>query len=375
MSAKKVRLGVVGCGGFGMFAVQQFIQDPRIELAAIGGTTRREAEKIAARYGVEHTSDAAAVFDNPDVDLVYINTPPSLHAPQCEAALAAGKHVIVEKPLAVKLSDGERLVRLAESKGLVCVANLMQRYNPVTQRVAAVLESGALGEPLYASLENHAVDEGLATEHWFWDLDISGGIFIEHGVHFFDLAAWWFGDLKILSAGASQRPSDDKYDQVWCDARSGSGALFRFYHGFNQPSRLERQAWRLTCERGTIEMHGWIPLEIHIEALVTDATTRTLTQLLPGYRLNVYESLGGPAQKVRGHGVWSEVDQKVTIDWSPGIEKHPLYCELLRRMLDDQLTYIADRSHRRMIGEQNGLASLRLAVESTRAAGLPIDVT
>ena len=368
MTENKVRIGVVGCGAFGLFSLQQFIQNPQVEIVMLGGTTREESIRAAERYGIKLVKESNDVLTDKDVDLVYINTPPSLHASQCELALQSGKHVIVEKPLAVDFEDGERLIKLAIEKDLIMVANLMQRYNPVAQRVQEVLASGALGECLYASLENHAVDEGLSTEHWFWNSDISGGIFIEHGVHFFDLANWWLGDLKILSAGQNVTRSDGHVDQVWCDSKTQNGSLCRFYHGFDRTSRLEMQRWVIACELGTLRMEGWIPLDLTVEAIVDNPATKTLTDLLPGYQLNVLDNYGGSSRKTRTHGKWFEVDQKVSITWSPQIDKQSLYCQLLREMLADQLAYYFDRAHVRKITEQNGLESLRLACTATELA-------
>ena len=79
----------------------------------------------------------------------------------------------------------------------------MQRYNPVYDAVDRLIQSGTLGELLHGSFENYASDENLPPEHWFWDRSKSGGIFVEHGVHFFDLFAGWLGP------GRSRRRSVD----------------------------------------------------------------------------------------------------------------------------------------------------------------------
>jgi predicted dehydrogenase len=67
----------------------------------------------------------------------------------------------------------------------------MQRYNPLFGKVSRLVQSRVLGEVLHGSFENYGSDENLPVDHWFWDRSKSGGIFIEHGVHFFDLFAGW----------------------------------------------------------------------------------------------------------------------------------------------------------------------------------------
>ncbi|MDQ3622442.1 MAG: Gfo/Idh/MocA family oxidoreductase [Verrucomicrobiota bacterium] len=73
--------------------------------------------------------------------------------------------------------------------------------------------------------------------HWFWDREKSGGIFIEHGVHFFDLFEWWLGPGKVLAAQQVQRPGSALIEHVSCTVLYRDSALVQFYHGFHQPTR------------------------------------------------------------------------------------------------------------------------------------------
>ena len=123
--------------------------------------------------------------------LVYIATPPFLHYQQSKMALLAGKHVICEKPAALHVKEAEELVRLAKSSNLLYVVNLMQRYNPLYDIVKKIIDEKLLGNFLHGFFENYASDENLKCDHWFWDEEKSGGIFIEHGVHFFDMFSGW----------------------------------------------------------------------------------------------------------------------------------------------------------------------------------------
>ena len=159
----------------------------------MAGTHRPAALAAAARFGVENVDDVGELLRRDDVDVVYIATPPFLHHPQAMAALEAGKHVIVEKPLAMTVAQADELIAAARRRDRLLVANLMQRYNPLFDAVRRLVEARVLGEVLHGSFENYASDENLPAEHWFWDRDKSGGIFVEHGVHFFDLFAGWLG--------------------------------------------------------------------------------------------------------------------------------------------------------------------------------------
>src|SRR5438105_15347744 len=94
MHDRPVRLGVAGCGGFGLFALQHFTQVSGVKLVGMAGTHRPAALAAAARFGVEGIDDAGEMVRRDDVDLVYIATPPFLHHAQAMTALEAGKHVI-----------------------------------------------------------------------------------------------------------------------------------------------------------------------------------------------------------------------------------------------------------------------------------------
>src|SRR5690606_25160869 len=120
-------------------------------------------------------------------------------------------------------------------RDLLLVANLMQRYNRVFDLVRELISRRLLGEVLHGYFENYASDENLPPEHWFWDREKSGGIFIEHGVHFFDLMAGWLGPGEVVAAQVSLRESDSCEDQVQCTVRYGGGVHVNFYHGFHQP--------------------------------------------------------------------------------------------------------------------------------------------
>src|SRR3954452_12472098 len=123
-----LRLGVSGCGGFGLFALQQFTQVPGVQLVGMAATHRPASLAAAARFGVENVDDLDEFLGRKDLDIVYIATPPFLHHEQAMAALEAGKHVIVEKPLAMTVAEADELIATARKRDRLVAANLMQRY-------------------------------------------------------------------------------------------------------------------------------------------------------------------------------------------------------------------------------------------------------
>ncbi len=392
-ATRDLGLGVIGMGGFGLFAVQQFVQSPGVRLVAIAGSKREEAIRTAQRFGAEQLGSLAELVNHPDVDIVYIATPPFLHYEQAMLALNAGKHVICEKPLAMNPAEGAQMLALAQEKGLLMVTNLMQRYNPMFARIKQLIDENLLGDFLHGFFENYAGDEGLLPDHWFWDRTKSGGIFIEHAVHFFDMFAGWFGTGTVKAAQLVKRPrrsesrtsagavdspdSADIEDQVQATVEYGSDEtgestggrkLVNFYHGFTQTGRMDRQEMRLVFERGDITLYEWVPTRMVLRCVADEETSRALMQLFPGAQLNVTANIAGKDQPLRGRHKEFNAYQQIEIRFGFEQEKQHLYSELLRLMFNDQLRAIKYPGTSRIITEENGLQSLETAAQADRLA-------
>lgn len=368
MKTDSLGVGAIGTGGFGLFALQQFLQVPGVKLVGIAGTLRDAALAMSRRFGVPDLVEVGALLASPDVDLVYIATPPFLHYPQARAAILAGKHVLCEKPLAMTVEQADDLLALAQERDLLCVANLMQRYNPLFEATRDLVNSGVLGACLHGWFENYASDEGLGVDHWFWDREKSGGIFIEHGVHFFDLFEGWLGEGTVVAAQRVLRPGSGVEEQVQCTVRHASGPLVNFYHGFTQPSRLDRQEFRLLFEHGELTLEEWVPVRARIRAAVDEAQTRTLMELFPGSRLDVLKTFGGRDRTARGRFKELDIYQQIEMQHALGDDKQRRYCELLRALFADQLAWLRDRNHVRKITERNGRDSVAMAAIATQLA-------
>jgi predicted dehydrogenase len=368
MKEGAIRIGVVGAGGFGLYALQHFTQIPGVTLVGMAGTHREAAFAVAQRFDIPDIEDVDALVGRPDIDLIYIATPPFLHHPQAMKALQAGKHVVSEKPLAMTLAQADEMIALAKQKHVALIANLMQRYNPLYDIIRELIESKVLGEFLHGYFENYASDEGLGPQHWFWDRSKSGGIFIEHGVHFFDMFAGWLGQGEVVSAQRTIRPGTNLEEQVNCTVRYRDGMLVNFYHGFTQPNRMDRQEFRLLFELGDVTLEEWVPIRARVHAAVDERQTHQLMNLFRRARLDIAQVYGGRTREVFSRHKTSDVYQLVDIHWGDEVEKMHRYGELLRSVMRDQIRWIYDRTHARKLTEQNGRDSLALAVQATELA-------
>jgi len=366
--AQQIGIGVAGFGGFGLFACQLFAQHPDVHLAGMASTHREAAYAAAKRFGIPEPVELEELVTWPQVDLIYIATPPFLHHAQGLIALRAGKHVILEKPLALNLDEADELVATAREKNLLLIADLMQRYNPLYDKIRMLIADKLLGTLLHGYFENYASDEGLPPEHWFWDRARSGGIFIEHGVHFFDLFQGWLGEGRVESAQVSRRPGTAIEDQVQCAVRFGEETIINFYHGFTQPARMDRQEMRLVFERGDITLHEWVPTRVRIHAVVDEEQMRRLMDLFPGGRLDITHVYAPKDRLAHGRHKALDIHQMIELRYGEWQNKMHVYGDLLRALLSEQIAWTRDHTRPRRLTEQNSRESLAMACEADRLA-------
>jgi predicted dehydrogenase len=140
-----IRTAIAGVGFIGPAHIEAIRRTPGVEVVAIMHPVLDECLQKAAQLGVPRGVTTFEELLTPDVDVVHICTPNNLHAPQAEAALRAGKHVICEKPLAVSIASAEALCDLADSTGLVNAVHFNLRYYPHVRQMRAMRLNGQLG--------------------------------------------------------------------------------------------------------------------------------------------------------------------------------------------------------------------------------------
>ncbi len=369
-----LRYGLIGAGSFGRFCVEQFRELESVRCVAVADVHADAAQAAAKALGLEACASVEALLGRDDIDLVHIATPPTTHAALVTEALQAGKHVLCEKPLATKLEDAEAMIALARSKKLTLSVNLIMRYNPLAEAVRSIVRTRLLGEPLHGFFENYAKDEPLPPDHWFWKRELSGGIFIEHGVHFFDLFQWWLGSRddagRVEAAQQVQRPgaAGELIEQVQATVRYKDSVLVNFYHGFTQAERMDRQEMRIVFERGTLRLFEWVPTRIEIDALCDGSTVEALQHVLPEPQCRRVAKYDGSEKQVTSRHKQYEIDGRYEITSGVGMDKPALYGHVLRGLLDDQIKAIHEPEHQRRITEANGYTSLAVAAEADRLA-------
>ena len=364
-----LNIGVIGAGAFAEFAVKAFLQIPGVKIIAVTDTNMAAAGQMSKEINAEVYAEVETFLENENIHLVYIATPPFLHYQQSRIALLAGKHVICEKPAALKASEAEELCSLAASRQLLYVVNLMQRYNPLYEVVYKIVNEKMLGNLLHGFFENYASDENLDVDHWFWNETKSGGIFIEHGVHFFDLFSGWLGKGKVVNALQIRRPGTKEkiVDRVQATILY-KGGVVNFYHGFDQPKILDRQEMRLQFERGEITLYEWVPVRMKLHGLVKDQQLEAFKEMAGNFSIIDPGKTLTRNQQVKGRFLEINFDKEITLECGNIAEKQNRYRQLLISMLTDQWNWINDRNHKRVIDDSNAVESLKIAEQATEIA-------
>jgi len=166
-----VGLAIVGAGYWGPNLVRNALQSPAARLTAICDVDRARAEKLASGFaGIDAGDDLQRLLDDPFVEAVAVATPPATHLEVAMAAIEAGKHVLIEKPLASSYSEGHALVTAAKERGVVLMCDHTYCYTPAVQRIRELVRTGVLGELQF--LDSVRINLGLVQRdvNVLWDL-------------------------------------------------------------------------------------------------------------------------------------------------------------------------------------------------------------
>jgi len=227
-------------------------------LVAVGHYDPARFAEIGARFGVPCVSERDLLAD-PEVHVICICTPSGQHASQAIAAAHAGKHVLVEKPMALSLADADAMIAACDRAGVQLGVVLQRRVEPLFERIHRAIRAGDLGElvlgvvtmPYYRPQSYYDQADWRGT----WDLD-GGGVLMNQGIHLIDLLIWYMGDpVHVAAYAATLHRQVEVEDTLAATLRFANGALATIAAtttaapGF--PHRLE-----LYGTRGGIQVEG-----------------------------------------------------------------------------------------------------------------------
>ncbi len=201
---KTIRIGVVGLRGIGMTHVRHSSNLPDVRVTAVADVDQARTAKAAADFSIPRQyADAAQLFGDPEVDAVVLAVPNHLHAPLAIAAMRAGKHVLVEKPIARTTAEAAEMIAERDRAGRVLMVGMNQRFEPLHQAAKAAIAAGRIGEVYYGKTcwSQRRPGKGLYERGgWFLTKEKSGGgPMIDLGIHRLDLALHLMGFPRLRS--------------------------------------------------------------------------------------------------------------------------------------------------------------------------------
>jgi predicted dehydrogenase len=257
-----LRVGVIGYGYTGKIHVQALLLEPGARLTGVADSQSHRLKDLP--QGVRGYADYEDLLES-DVDAVSICLPTYLHCKVALDALACGKHVLVEKPIAVNLEEAERMLRAAKAAGRVLYVGMTHRFYPELQEAKNLIDDGAIGE-IVACTDSALEHLGfLDLPPWYLQSGFAGGgAALTSGIHLVDRLRWFTGDEIKAVAGSASNP------YFGSDVEDAAQMFLRFERGVSAAITLAfmSEPHPLVCDlriigsRGTIVVHTWRGYEL-----------------------------------------------------------------------------------------------------------------
>jgi len=199
-----LKVGVIGCGKISQVRhLPEYAANPEVKIAALFDLNAERAQTLALQYGAKTYAAYGELLNDPEIDAVSVCTSNDSHADITCAALAAGKHVLCEKPMATTLKDCERMVEAARAYGKILMIDQNQRLAGAHVKARELIRAGAIGKPLtfrtsfrHAGPETWSIEPGAGT--WFFDRKRAVmGAMADLGIHKTDLIQYLLGQTVV----------------------------------------------------------------------------------------------------------------------------------------------------------------------------------
>jgi UDP-N-acetyl-2-amino-2-deoxyglucuronate dehydrogenase len=201
-SEKKFRIALIGCGRISKNHFEAIDQIDGLELVAVCDSDSERAEQAGKQWGVPHYTSYEKMLKESKADIVTIATPSGLHAEQGIEAASAGKHVVMEKPMAISLTGADSLVHACDKAGVQLFVVKQNRLNPPVQLLKSAVDRNRFGRIYMASCTVHWArpQEYYDQAPWRGTWEFDGGAFMNQASHYVDLIQWLMGPVESVMA-------------------------------------------------------------------------------------------------------------------------------------------------------------------------------
>jgi UDP-N-acetyl-2-amino-2-deoxyglucuronate dehydrogenase len=260
-TARPHGFGIVGAGVISATHAKAIAALPAARLVAVTDVVPERARAFAESYGCQVEPDLDALLARGDVDVVSVCVPSGLHAEVGVQAAAAGKHLVVEKPIDVTLAAADRLIHAARAAGVVMTVISQHRFDPGLVELRRLLDAGDLGRLVFgeASTKWFRTQGYYDSAAWRGTCELDGGALMNQGIHYVDLLRWSMGPLAEVTALCStQTHQMEAEDVALATLKFSSGAVgtliasTAIFPGFAQRLEISGTDGTVVIENGEI---------------------------------------------------------------------------------------------------------------------------
>jgi 2-hydroxy-4-carboxymuconate semialdehyde hemiacetal dehydrogenase len=246
-----MKVALAGQGAFGVKHLEAIQKIDGIEVASLAGGNAAQTEEVAKKFNIPHwTTDLAETLARPGVEAVLLATPTQMHAKQAEQCMRAGKHVMIEIPIADSLADSERLLKVQQETGKIAMGGHTRRFNPSHQWIHKKIQAGELKVQqmdvqtyFFRRTNTNALGKPRSwTDHLLW----------HHACHTVDLFQYQTGETasKAYALQGPKHPQLGIAMDMSIGLKSASGAICTLSLSFNNNGPLGT-FFRYICDNGT----------------------------------------------------------------------------------------------------------------------------
>lgn len=259
-ATKKIRFAVVGCGNIGMRHLAALSVEPEAILVAACDNDKKKLKAAQTLYGISVYNDYKKLLKDPNVEVVNICTPSHLHASMAIAAAKAGKHALVEKPMALTVADCEKMIAASHKHGTVLSVVKQNRHNIPVELLKKAIDDGVLGKihTVKCDVLWNRNDEYYSSSDWRGKKRLEGGSLHTQVSHFVDLLLWLFGDIKAAKTYTALR-SHTKIDIEDCGTASlhfNNGIIGNLFWTTCVYNKNYEGSILVIAENGTVKIGG-----------------------------------------------------------------------------------------------------------------------
>jgi myo-inositol 2-dehydrogenase/D-chiro-inositol 1-dehydrogenase len=206
-----VRFGLIGYGAWGPHHARAITAVPEASLVAICARSKASRQAATTAYPrAQIYDDYRHMLASAQLDIVSVVLPSDLHYEVGRAVLESGRHLLVEKPMALHVPQCTELIALAAARGRWIAVGHELRFSPLWGKVKQMIDAGSIGTPLYALIELWRRPYRSGSAGWRYQIERVGNWTLEEPIHFFDLARWYFSQFgdpaRVYAQGIGRRP-------------------------------------------------------------------------------------------------------------------------------------------------------------------------